>query len=59
MERKRDVRFVANRGLLQTKHVINGDQWKEAHEVTETRIFDRIYRKMFSPTVVASVFKGP
>jgi len=58
MEQKRDARFVINPGLLQTKHVINGDQWKEAYEVTETRIFDRIYRKMFSPTVVASVFKG-
>jgi len=59
MERKKDARFVTNRGLLQTEHVINGDQWKEAHEVTETRIFGRIYRKMFSPTVVASVLRDP
>lgn len=58
MEQKRDARFVINAGLLRTKPVINGDQWKEAHEVTETRILDRIYRKIFSPTVIASAFKG-
>ena len=34
-------------GLLQTKQLTNGDQWKEGHAVTETRVFDRIC--MFSP----------
>jgi len=58
MEQKRHARFVINPGLLERKHVINGDQWKEAREMTEIRIFDRIYRKICSLTIVASVFKG-
>jgi hypothetical protein len=35
-------------GLLQTKHLKNGNQWNDDHAVTETRVFDRIY--MFFPT---------
>jgi hypothetical protein len=29
-------------GLLQTKHLTNGDQWEEGHAVIETYVFNRI-----------------
>jgi len=29
-------------GLLQTKHLTNGDQWEEYHAVLESYVFDRI-----------------
>jgi hypothetical protein len=34
-------------GSLQTKQLTNGNQWKEGHAVTETRVFYRI--SMFFP----------
>jgi hypothetical protein len=28
--------------FLYTKHVINGEQWKEGHPVPENHVFDRV-----------------
>jgi len=34
-------------GLLQKKHLTNGDQWNESHAVTQPDVFDKVCK--FSP----------